>query len=71
MEEAATEAAAIDEHVYRVIEVVGSSPRSIEAAIESALARAHSTLRNLRWFDGVIVIFGALPTGSSIRLWTF
>ncbi|MFZ2065357.1 MAG: dodecin [Xanthobacteraceae bacterium] len=28
----------------------GSSPRSIEAAIESALARAHRTLRNMRWF---------------------
>jgi dodecin len=51
MGEAATEAAAIDEHVYRVIEIVGSSPRSIEAAIEAALARANSTLRNLRWFE--------------------
>ncbi|SRR5579863_2172319 len=51
MEESAAEAAAVDEHVYRVIEIVGSSPQSIEAAIESALARANSTLRNLRWFE--------------------
>jgi len=45
MEHSAVEAAAIDEHIYRVIEIVGSSPRSIEAAIEAALARADSTLR--------------------------
>ena len=51
MGEASTEAAAIDQHVYRVIEIVGSSPQSIEAAIESAVSRAHSTLRNLRWFE--------------------
>lgn len=63
MEEAAAEAAAIDEHVYRVIEIVGSSPRSIEAAIESALARADSTLRNLRWFE-VIRTSGHIEQGK-------
>lgn len=61
---AATEAAAIDEHVYRLIEIVGSSPRSIEAAIESALARADSTLRNLRWFE-VIRTSGHIEQGKS------
>jgi len=40
-------------HVYRLIEIAGSSPRSIEEAIETALARAHETLRNLRWFEVV------------------
>ena len=63
MEEASAEAAAIDEHVYRVIEIVGSSPRSIEGAIESALARAHSTLRNLRWFE-VIRTSGHIEQGK-------
>lgn len=53
IEEAAVEAAGAEEHVYRVIEIVGSSPQSIEGAIESALGRAHSTLRNLRWFEVV------------------
>ena len=51
MQDAAAEATLVDEHVYRVIEIVGSSPKSIEAAIEAALARADSTLRNLRWFE--------------------
>ena len=39
-EESAAEAAAVDDHVYRVIEIVGSSPRSIEAAIDRPLSRS-------------------------------
>jgi dodecin len=42
-----------DEHVYRVIEIVGTSEHSVEDAIKSAVARASSTLRNLRWFEVV------------------
>jgi flavin-binding protein dodecin len=42
-----------EEHVYRVIEIVGTSEESIEDAITSAVARASSTLRNLRWFEVV------------------
>ena len=41
----------LDGHVYRVIEIVGTSDAGIEAAIESAIARAHKTIRNLRWFE--------------------
>jgi flavin-binding protein dodecin len=40
-----------NDHIYRVIELVGTSEDSIEDAIKSAIARAHSTLRNLRWFE--------------------
>ncbi len=36
-----------DHHVYKVVELVGSSPASIEDAIKSAIACANSTLRNL------------------------
>jgi len=39
------------DHIYRVIELVGSSTQSIEDAINVALTRAHQTLRNLRWFE--------------------
>jgi flavin-binding protein dodecin len=63
IEESATEVAAMDEHVYRVIEIVGSSPLTIEAAIEAAVARAHSTLRNLRWFE-VIRTSGHIEEGK-------
>jgi flavin-binding protein dodecin len=44
-------AAAPDHHNYRVIELVGSSDESIEDAIQSAIGRAHKTLRHLRWFE--------------------
>jgi dodecin len=38
----------MDEHIYRVIEIVGSSPNNIEDAINNAIARANATIRNLR-----------------------
>jgi dodecin len=38
-------------HVYKKLELVGSSPESIEAAVENALARARKTIRNMRWFE--------------------
>jgi flavin-binding protein dodecin len=43
----------MSEHVYKVIELVGSSKDSIEAAIEQALRRAGDTVRNVRWFQVV------------------
>ena len=42
-----------DDHVYRVIEITGSSATSISDAIEIAVSRASKTLRNLRWFEVV------------------
>lgn len=39
------------EHVYRVVEVVGSSPDSIELAIRGAVSRVSATTRNLDWFE--------------------
>jgi dodecin len=38
-------------HIYRVIELVGTSEESIEAAVAAAIERAHKTIRNLRWFE--------------------
>jgi flavin-binding protein dodecin len=49
----ATMPAAMQEHIYRVIELVGSSETSIEDAISTAIGRANKTLRNLRWFEVV------------------
>ncbi len=51
------------DHVYRVIEIVGSSEESISDAIDRALARAHKTLRNLRWFE-VIRTSGHIANGK-------
>jgi flavin-binding protein dodecin len=38
-------------HVYRVIEVVGTSAKGIDDAVRSAIERAHRTIRHLRWFE--------------------
>jgi flavin-binding protein dodecin len=43
----------MSEHVYKKIELVGSSKVSIEDAIQSAIAQAGETLKNLRWFEVV------------------
>ena len=38
-------------HVYKLIEVVGSSETSLEDAVASAIARTSETIRHLRWFE--------------------
>jgi dodecin len=50
-------------HIYRVIELVGSSEVSIEDAIDTAIVRAHKTLRNLRWFE-VMKTTGQIESGK-------
>ena len=51
------------DHVYRVIEIVGTSEKSISDAIDGAITRAHKTLRNLRWFE-VDRISGHIESGK-------
>ena len=41
----------MSDHVYRVTEIVGSSPDSVDAAIRNAATRAARTLRHLDWFE--------------------
>ena len=41
------------DHVYKIVEIVGSSPTSIEDAIDTAVQRASATLREIRWFEVV------------------
>ena len=43
----------MSDHVYKIVEFVGSSKDSIEDAIQTAIKRADATLRNLRWFEVV------------------
>jgi flavin-binding protein dodecin len=53
-------------NVYSVSEIVGSSPDSIEDAIQTALARARKTVRNLDWFE-VTEIRGHLSSEGTIE----
>ncbi|WP_432784547.1 Dodecin [Oligella sp. MSHR50489EDL] len=38
-------------HTYKQIEIVGSSETSIEDAVNSAIAKASETVRNIQWFE--------------------
>lgn len=41
----------MSDHVYKVVELTGSSTESIEAAVRNAVKRASKTVRNMRWFE--------------------
>jgi flavin-binding protein dodecin len=53
----------MSDHIYRVIEVVGSSPDGVDTAITNAVARAAATTRNLDWFE-VTEIRGQIADGA-------
>ena len=50
-------------HVYKTIELVGSSPTSIDEAVRNAITRASATMRNLRWFQ-VVETRGHIEDGT-------
>jgi hypothetical protein len=41
----------MDEHVYKIIQLAGSSEKSIEDAIQTAITKAGQSLHHLRWFE--------------------
>jgi flavin-binding protein dodecin len=51
------------DHVYRVTEIVGSSPDSLQQAIRNGVTRAGQTLRNVEWFE-VTEIRGQIADGA-------
>jgi len=40
----------LTDHVYKLLELTGSSPLGIEDAVQKAIAKAHLTVRNIHWF---------------------
>jgi dodecin len=50
------------EHVYKSVEITGSSPAGVTEAIERAVAKASETLRNLDWFE-VVSMRGQIADG--------
>jgi flavin-binding protein dodecin len=55
------------DHIYKAIELVGSSTSSVEDAIQNAVAKAAQTVRNLRWFE-VLETRGHIE-GSRVAHW--
>ena len=53
----------MEDHVYKIIEIVGSSESSISHAIETAVDRASKTIRGLRWFE-VVQARGHIENGK-------
>jgi dodecin len=51
------------EHVYKSIELTGSSKKGIEDAVNNAIARASKTVHNLRWFQ-VLETRGVIDKGA-------
>jgi len=43
----------MNDKVYKLIEVTGTSTTTLEDAIQNAVARSAETVRNLRWFEAV------------------
>ena len=43
----------MSDHVYKVIELAGSSNKSTDDAIQNAITRASQTLKHLDWFEVV------------------
>lgn len=50
-------------HVYKVVELTGSSPTSSDHAVQTAIARASKTLKHLRWFE-VVETRGHIEDGA-------
>ena len=52
----------MSEHVYKKIEITGSSAKSMEEAVENAIARAAKTVQQMRWFE-VVETRGTIEAG--------
>jgi dodecin len=55
--------AEMKDHVYKILELVGSSEKSIEDAIQNAITRASKTIRDMKWFE-VVQTRGHIDKGS-------
>lgn len=53
----------MDNHVYKTLEVTGSSRESMEDAVQAALTRTRATMHGLRWFE-VADIRGHIEDGA-------
>jgi flavin-binding protein dodecin len=52
----------MSDHVYKSVEITGTSPDSVQAAIDNAIAKASETLRHLNWFE-VVGVRGQIEDG--------
>jgi flavin-binding protein dodecin len=53
----------MQDHVYKMTELIGTSDKSIEDAVNGAVARANKTVRNMRWLE-VKEVRGHIESGA-------
>ena len=51
------------DHVYKIVELVGTSEEGISKAIDRAIGKAATSLRHLGWFE-VVQIRGEIKNGK-------
>jgi flavin-binding protein dodecin len=52
-----------EDHIYKILELVGSSENGIEDAIQNAISRASKTVREMKWFE-IVQTRGHIENGS-------
>jgi flavin-binding protein dodecin len=57
----------MSDHVYKSVELTGSSAESVDDAVRNAIRRAAKTLHNLRWFE-VAAVRGEI-NGNEVSHW--
>ena len=57
----------MDEHVYRKIEITGSSKTGLEDAVQNAITHASKDVRNIRWFE--VVDFRGYIENNKVSYW--
>lgn len=55
-------------HIYKIIEITGTSENSTEEAVNNALARAAKTIKKMRWFE-VMETRGAVDPVGKVAEW--
>ena len=56
----------MDSNTYKKIEIVGTSPDSVSAAIENGVARASKTVKHMDWFE-VVEMRGRIQAGAVVE----
>jgi dodecin len=57
----------VEGHIYKQVEITGTSDQSVEDAVRAAIKRAGSSVRNMRWFE-VTDIRGHIA-GQALNHW--
>jgi flavin-binding protein dodecin len=66
-EELSSETDTMEDHVYKIIEIVGTSTTTMEDAVRKGLAKASKSVRNMRWFQ-VVETRGSIA-GADVEHW--